>query len=324
MPIPDEIFPQDKLDPTVSPQDMSVERTLGVMSHVKAVTSKRRTGGQWRYLRVDPNSEPILDVARKVRETYGIPYPAPVVCQGDEWAVWTGEGEPTRPAFETFEEPPAPAPDALLAAVLASAPEGTGATTAAPQGTLSPAAKKEADERMAAYESARLARLGAALQPSMDKWSYWTEGELTASALRTHFETRGDAPFILHPGGDIAAVWRGKGEPTRQAFPDPIKFETATTPKEPAPMPFQGIRQIEGDLNGYVTGELPVEPVPVKVFKHAPSAALNEMGVKLYGLSQEPLYAEGFRKFLLQVSDSLHAEAAKIELAKMRERMSRK
>jgi hypothetical protein len=322
MPIPDEIFPQDKLDPTVSPQDMSVERTLGVMSHVKAMTSKRRTGPQWRYQVIEPRPDHEDDESQPhtIRRTYGLPDTAFVANRGTEWAVWTGAGKPETDPFETFEEPPAPAPDALLAAVLASAPEGTGATTAAPQGTLSPAAKKEADERMAAYESARLARLGAALQPSMDKWSYWTEGELTASALRTHFETRGDAPFILHPGGDIAAVWRGKGEPTRQAFPDPIKFEPATTPKEPAPMPFQGIRQIEGDLDGYVGPA----PEPVKVFKHAPSAALNEMGVKLYGLSQEPLYAEGFRKFLLQVSDALHAEAAKIELAKMRERMSRK
>jgi hypothetical protein len=97
MTLPTDIFPEDKIDPTVKKQnEMSVEDTLGIIGHLRRATKNRSL---WRYLVVSGEE----DGAAHVRVTYDLPATAPVAHKGQEWAVWAGEGAPSCPAFEEIE-----------------------------------------------------------------------------------------------------------------------------------------------------------------------------------------------------------------------------
>lgn len=333
MTFPDEIFPEDKIDPTVSKDvKMSVEETLGVMGHVKAMTRKRKKN--WRFLVQEDVSANDLDgAANKIREFYELPKSAPVAHQGNVWAVWAGEGGPTAAAFESEPEPLAvayagpavefEADQTLLAEVLKNAPPGT------------IVGEGDHAKTVAMLEAKRL----------RETWAYSTKDIADQASMRERFQVRYDAPIELDPnGGDVAAIWLGKGAPTRPAFPDVAQLKSDVTKPngvvppgafssggardgslcsvcgEPAGSVLRHGHSCTGTSHTSHASEVAPDdlPKPVRVSPFVPSAALNDMGLKLYGMSKEPVFNETFRKFLLQVSDSLHAEAARIELTKVR------
>jgi hypothetical protein len=96
---PNEIFPDDRPDPTIDPKksEMPVEDTLAIVNHVRVVARKRAA---WRYLAIELNEGENVNPEKTIREKYEAPDTALVVHQGNTWAVWTGEGEPTSEAFE--------------------------------------------------------------------------------------------------------------------------------------------------------------------------------------------------------------------------------
>jgi hypothetical protein len=97
--VPAELFPEDKVDPTVTPgKRYPVENTLAVMSHVRSVTKNRK----WLYL-MGADLDP-----KKIRDFYKLTETAWVDQQGDTWAVWSGGGDPEFPAFEDPGGPTAP------------------------------------------------------------------------------------------------------------------------------------------------------------------------------------------------------------------------
>jgi hypothetical protein len=280
MTFPDEIFPEDKIDPTVAGKDaeMSVEQTLGIVGHVKTSTKKRKN---WRYLRQDVSDN--LEAAEtNIREFYGLPSSATVVHRGSEWAVWAAAGDPTSEAFEPEPESK-PESHPILSEVLKNAPSGT-------------ALEIEAGARDAAFGEANAKKIDEKLR---ETWAYSTNNVEDLVAMRERYGAGPDAPVEMHTKGDIAAIWLGKGPPTRPAFP--------------------GESSVPAKVSQSTNGNGASSVIPVKVSPFAPAAALNDMGIKFYALSKEPLFTDGFRKFLLQVSDSLHAEAARMELSKVRQ-----
>lgn len=400
MPLPEEIFPEDKIDPTAGTKENEyhVERTLGVVGHVRTIAKKR----QWRYL-VQEGVRP-AEAMQKIRDFYQLPESALVVYQGDTWAVWSGEGEPSSKAFEPETLPEAtPAPllrdgigfdvtaldsareyraawplnsgpvhgtfpdeetletrnghspvDPVLAEVAKNAPPGT-----VLESTQAEILKATAENGVQHGWSTNVSDNELRdTKGFTDTWAYSTKTDHLAdpASMRARFKTRPDAP--IETRGDIAAVWLGEGAPPRAAFP-----EIGSQPKPPPPNgidkngrlipvpsgsfssggatdgstcsvcgeplgsvlrpgyscmgPFHtkatspGITQLTGDLDTRATK-------PVEVSPHVPSAALNDMGLKIYGLSKNPLFSKDFREYLVRVSDSLHAEAARIELAKVR------
>jgi len=387
-----EIFPEDKIDPTVEHKEFHVEQTLGVMGHVRAIAKKRK----WQYL--NESEMPEGASISFIRKFYSQPETAAVTQKDGVWAVWSGEGEPTDDAFPEYtpidEGPgseflkglqarlgikpgeskegavvalPPPAPDSVSVQLRAVEAETTARNAAF---------KRAKDDE--AYESASKA--------GQEVWAYSSIKIDDHVAMRRRYGTTNDAVIMMHPSGGIAAIWLGKGAPTRPAFPDvqqappglkvpdtgaptthsfpaedegpfPAKAQPPTgvigailkdaqerkngtsntghvpptfpapvggspldefhaAPMPPVPPPF--IDDITPSKTRPPTDDL---PKPVKVSGHVPSAALNEMGVKLYGMSKEPLYSEKLRQYLANVSDSLHAEAARIELSKMREKL---
>jgi hypothetical protein len=105
------------MDPTTAHEkkDFPVERTLGIVGHIRGVTRNRL----WRYIKEeallasDRNVETAISpgaafYAVAVRAFYAVDLAAPVEHQGDTWAVWTGTGEPDSPAFEPDEPAPEP------------------------------------------------------------------------------------------------------------------------------------------------------------------------------------------------------------------------
>lgn len=120
--IPKEIFPENKVDPTVDPKqhEMSVEQTLGAVGHVRSTTRKR--GKNWRFLQ---NTENLSDeqMAAKIRDLFDLPNTARIFEKDNTWAAWIGEGTPDANPFGSDE---APEPDAVvLKAIVEEAPPGT-------------------------------------------------------------------------------------------------------------------------------------------------------------------------------------------------------
>jgi hypothetical protein len=356
MDIPKEVFPENKLDPTVDKNvAMSVEQTMGVVNHLKVVTRKRRQN--WRYL-VQADG-----TAAAVRKFYELPENAPVIQQGNEWAAWAGTGEPDVEPFDPVEVVPEETTATVLAEVLANAPPGTvtemwDPRTATEKMNADKTALKEAAARMAAYERARAGRIG---KPDVSKetWAYSTNLPPTAEAIeamRERYGASADAPIEQHPDGDIVAIWLGKGAPPRSAFPEVQRApagllripDTGTVTVHSFPVEGEGpfpantnpVPGVIGALlqdardardakanggNGNVTTPAPApamtEPppdLPKKVKIIVPETTLHDMALRLYGMSQESCFNEPLRKFLLHVSDSLHAEAGKLEVAKVR------
>jgi hypothetical protein len=351
---PQDIFPEDRIDPTAGTKETEyhVERTLGVIGHVRGIAKKRH----WRYLRQE--GVPAREAFVKIREFYELPENAPVVCLKDDWAVWAGEGEPSGPAFEqephygTFPDEETletrnghSAVDPILAEVLKNAPPGT---------VLSAGDEKvviaiEAGEREAALKEAANAKHAKKIDETLQEtWAYSTKDIADHSAMRARYGARADAPIVTDQSGDIAAIWLGKGAPPRAAFPNPeidamsrrlaahgfVSSKPTNGFVEEARRLSEGVREgrlcpVCGEPKGSVlrpgvscTGESHPNALdytaPPDVSPHVPSAALNDMGLKIYRLSRNVLFTVPFREYLLKVSDSLHAEAARMELAKVR------
>jgi hypothetical protein len=284
MTLPIDIFPEDTTDPTVDPKkfDMSVEETLGIVGHVRAATRKRPA---WRKLKIE-HADPRLEggnVTPKelICRTYELPETAPIVRQDDIWAVWAGDGEPTCPAFDQEEEETV-SPVQVRAQV---------------DRNVETVAMLEAGERTIALDEAsrkaNAERINSALK---ETWAYSTKDIGDHVALRSRHRAKPGAIIEKHPNGDIEAIWLGIGSPSRPAFPE-------LRAREPAPMPFQ-------DVNANGNSRVKVSSVP--------ETTLHDMGLKLYGLSQEQVFSEKTRSILLRISDELHAEASKIETARVR------
>jgi len=99
----------------------------------------------------------------------------------------------------------------------------------------------------------------------------------------------------------IAAVWVGEGLPTKPAFP--------TT------------RLRAGRDSEPTTKDQPFRRVKVT---SVPESALHEMGLQLYSMSKEDVFSVSLRAVLLEMSNALHAEAGKIETARVRAVFDRK
>lgn len=107
-PAPAHVFPDDQGDAeNPNPKKtFPVERTLGSIGEARAATRSRRQ--KWLYVKhgTEQAYGPPLMAAEDIRGFYQgylrRPSDAPVVRSpdGSEWAVWAGEGEPDRPAFE--------------------------------------------------------------------------------------------------------------------------------------------------------------------------------------------------------------------------------
>jgi len=353
-----EIFPEDKTDPTVTGKEFHVEQTLGVMAHVRVIAKKRKWQFLQIDSADAETTKKVTEVGGEVsyiRSFYQLPETAAVTHKDGVWAVWSGEGEPTTEAFPEYapvdEGPGSEFLKGLQArlgieqkaAEFVKAQEpGEPVKEGAVALALSPLAAEDSKERLllegesaarnAAYKRAQSdAAYETSSKSGQNAWAYSSIHVTDHVAMRRRYGTGNDAVIEMHPSGGIAAIWLGKNAPTRPAFPDvqpapeglglrkqngtnindfhaePMPPVPAAVPTVPAPF-----------LDSLVPSDL---PPPVKVSGHVPSAALNEMGVKLYGLSKEPLYSAEFRQYLSKVSDSLHAEAARIELSKMRAKL---
>ena len=350
-----EIFPEDKIDPTAGAKEEQypVERTLGVMGHVRAIAKKRK----WQYLNESEMPEGSSTAVTFIRKFYKQPETAAVTHKDGIWAVWSGEGEPTDDAFPEYEPiDQGPGSEFLkglqarlgiekraeefVKAQTPSEPQKEGAVAFASSSGLNDHdirdfdAESEATARAAAFKRvASEESYETASKAGQEAWAFSSINIYDHAAMRRRFGTGHDAVIEMHPTGRLAAIWLGKSKPTRPAFldvqPAPEGLHKNGTlpngtnlddfhaaPMPPVPPPF--IDDITPSKTRPPTDDL---PRPVKVSGHVPSAALNEMGVKLYGMSKEHLYSEKLRQYLANVSDSLHAEAARIELGKMREKL---
>jgi hypothetical protein len=131
-------------------------------------------------------------------------------------------------------------------------------------------------------------------------WEYSSKAPLTAEALRERKQARADAPVVFSQSRKMAAIWVGEGDPTSRAiFPD---------------------------VPPIVAQELVVDPEKPSLVADSdtPESALHETGMQLYRLSEDPVYSEPLRKFLLSASNAMHAEAAKITVAIAREQFGKK
>lgn len=289
---PEDIFPEDKKDPTAGAKEPEyhVERTLGVMGHVRTIAKKRK----WLFLQIEAGSTKAGEVSH-IREFYKLPN-APVTHQNGMWAIWSGEGEPTVEAFPETDE--------------------NEMAAAASPGTV--VATQEAADLKATMDEVAKRKAGTLiLDEANETWAYTSNTSSPIGEIRRRFKAGASAPFEVHPSGDIAAVWLGKGAPARPAFPAEAgripNGHPAISNGHAAPVT-PGITQLDGTL------EAPATPAvkPVSVSPFAPGNALNEMGLKLYGMSKEEVFSDDFRAFLKRCSDSLHAEAARFDVAKVR------
>jgi hypothetical protein len=115
---PEDVCPDDQIDPSLPGyKPMHVEQTLTIMRGIRPIKKKRL----WLYYRATPEDLGLTDIEMeaKIREKFSLirseasPWlPPRVLCQPnakiehcrDEWAIWSGPGEPTEPAFEPDEE----------------------------------------------------------------------------------------------------------------------------------------------------------------------------------------------------------------------------
>jgi hypothetical protein len=291
----DNIFPENTLDPTAGTkeQEYHVERTLGVMGHIRGIARKRK----WLFLQI---GDEIDSKVSYIRDFYKLPT-APVTHKNGLWAIWSGDGEPTSEAFAEVGEL-----DEMVAA--------------APPGTFMVAIQEAADLKSTMDEVAKRKAGTPILDAANETWAYTSNipeyvSDDPVGAFRKirhrYKAARGDdAPVEIHPSGDIAAVWLGKGTPARPAFPG----------TQPLPKTNGHTALVDAPPVGVPIGELdappPVKPIPVSPF--APGNALNKMGLELYGMSKEEVFSEEFRGYLRRVSDSMHAEAARFDLMKVR------
>jgi len=342
-----EIFPEDKLDPTAGTkeQEYHVERTLGVIGHVRSIAKKRK----WQYLKIEA-VEAVADPAAHVRSFYKLPETAVVAHKEDTWAVWSGEGEPTDEAFPEYEAIDEGPGSEFLKGLQArlkiekSAAEYTKPSEPPREGSVALAggsglndhlddpgrnrdfaAEGERSSRNAAYKRAESdAAYEASVKTDQEAWAYSTVDISNHDAMRLRYKTRENAPIATHPSMDIAAIWLGKGTPTRPAFPD-VQPAPSGLKTNGGPLPNGTSLKDFTPITPHVTHPNPTNdrdlPAPPKVSPHVPSAPLNELAIKLYYLSKEPLYTAEFRAWALRVSDSLHAEAARIELNAMRSKL---
>jgi hypothetical protein len=335
-----EIFPEDKIDPTAGAKEEQypVERTLGVMGHVRVIAKKRK----WQFLHESqmpegsstPNGS--SGAVTFIRKFYSQPETAAVTHKDGVWAVWSDEGEPTTEAFPEYtpvDEGPGSEFLKSLQARLGQKPseptkEGSvAALPAAPYRDL--AAEGEATARTAAFKRVESDEAyETASKAGQEAWAFSSIKINDHAAMRRRYGTSNDAVIEMHPTGRLAAIWLGKSTPTRPAFPDVQPVAAAAVSYQPVPE-YTRHEQKNGNNGGPTPPAFPAPigstdeqlPLPVKVSGHAPSAALNQMGVKLYGLSKEGIYSPQFREWLQRVSDGLHAEAARIELGLMRAKL---
>jgi hypothetical protein len=264
-----EVFPEDPTDPTVKKdrEKMTVNETLGAMGHIKASTRSRK----WRFMTGQDVTE------EKIRAAYDLPETAQVVRRGVEWAVWSGDGEPTSDPFEGQDTitVPSPAPDDGLGQLIAAG--------------VSPEAVKAV---FGATSTSEILESRKMYGQENDVWAYSSNVD-GALQLRKRYE-RPDAPIAEHPTGGIYAIWLGDGPPTRPAFPGAAVKSS-------------------------------VKPEPVKSAT-IPENALHDAGLKLYKMSCDPVFSvdEQLRRKLLQMSDILHAEAARFEVARIRAALENK
>jgi hypothetical protein len=336
-----EIFPEDKIDPTAGAKEEQypVERTLGTMGHIRTIAKKRK----WQYLNESEMPEGSSTAVSYIRKFYSQPETAAVTHKDGVWAVWSDEGEPTTEAFPEYtaidEGPGAEFLKSLQArlgveqkaaefvkAQTPSEPTKEGSVAALPVAPYRDlAAESEVTARNAAIQRAKdNAAYEAASKTDQEAWAYSTIDVSNYDAMRLRYGARNDAPIVPHPDQDIAAIWLGKGAPTRPAFPFAQPVNGHVT--HPVPTSDNNTGSTPPTFPAPVGPTIPAEQLPrpvarAKVSPHVPSAPLNEMGIKFYDLSKEGAYSAEFRAWLLQVSDVLHAEAARIELAKMREKL---
>jgi hypothetical protein len=348
-----EIFPEDKIDPTAGAKEEQypVERTLGAMGHIRTIAKKRK----WQYLSLTGENVTRQDITEAggevsfIRKFFSQPDTAAVTHKDGVWAVWSGDGEPTIEAFpEYMPVDQGPGSEFLKGLQARLGVEQRAAEYAKAQTPGEPTkegavafaggtglndhsvrdfdAESEATARNAAIKRAESdAAYAAASKMGQDAWAFSSLDITNHDAMRARYKTRADAPIEMHPTGGVAAIWLGDGEPTRPAFPDvqPVGnrlhserkngthdagTHIGTPPAFPTPPILIPVDQ------------LPKPAMKAKVSPHAPSAPLNEMGIKFYDLSKETVYSPEFRAWLQRVSDTLHAEAARIELSKMREK----
>jgi hypothetical protein len=333
---PHEIFPEDKIDPTVDLKkfDMPVEDTLAIVNHLKVVKRRR---APWRFLQIEPN-DPRLKTSSPdviIRRVYDLPPEATVAHQGNMWAAWAGGGKPT---CEAFDKDDIVSKDAAEIAGPIRAMLGAGAGAALPadlpfhddyvelaageSAVRSPghddadsidpaddhASMKASLEAIAPttrqeYERQRAERLRKEREKE-PRWIYCDRNvekgrTLSDAELRKRYGARDNAPVMIDPAGIVAAVWVGDGAPTRLAFPDP-------DPMDPIP------------ANPYARTPEPPRMERVRVSPQAAESTLHEMGLKLYGLSKDPAFSQDVQKTLLHMSDTLHREAGKIETIRVR------
>ena len=115
-----------------------------------------------------------------------------------------------------------------------------------------------------------------------------------ASRIQSTYGLPSTALTVRRGQGNEWAVWAGEEPPAFPAFEDPEPI-LSTTP-------------------------VPV-PVPTKQAPQPDEGAdivLNNEAMRLYTMSKDPSFGEGVRTLLLRMSDMLHSEAAKLEVARIR------
>jgi len=300
---PDNIFPVEKLDATIKSQDVSVEETLGMVGHVRALTRKRN---QWRYVNVEepirfppskPGEEPRYLTkenasAVTVREFFELPVTAAVYHNGHSWAAWAGKGDPTTDAFEKDE------PIVTEGVTTSSITQEIAERWARDSGNSKDVDAQASRPRLAAeLVAGKTAETGNASETGNTRetgnaW-YYSSKILTARELRAHFGFSAEAPFQLNQQGDIAAVWSGTAPPGKDAFPVVSTIRTESRSEA---------REREVDLLN-------------------PEDELHAIAMRLFELSERNVdnwYGVVLRDQLLPLSDQLHAHASRVTIARKR------
>jgi hypothetical protein len=147
-------------------------------------------------------------------------------------------------------------------------------------------------------------------------WRFAKEEALSkndpAASIRVLFNAAEDAP--VEHNGDTWAVWTGPGaRPAETPFTGELEEGSIETPAltDPAPAPA---------TPEPVITEKPARRISARAV-FAGENDLRDIGIQLYELSKDEGYTEELRRLLLDMSDNLHAEASRIELARVRRQL---